>query len=128
MDRVQRRQLMENSSLRPLIGAVALAGISCAVAFATPGSAPPVCYVETWFDVTQSEEGNGATYANCPGRVLCAIGDVDKDVSPITFGPYPCEDFSGGTKVGGVCTGGTPIIPSVTTVVIDRQSCSGGCS
>lgn len=119
---------MKSSSVRTIVGLLTVGFICCAFALATPGGSNPVCYVETWFDVTQTEEGNCATYADCPGRVLCAVGTVDKNFSTITFGPYPCDDFSGGIMgPGGICTGGTPIVPSTTTTMIDQQSCSGGC-
>lgn len=114
--------------VRPFcIGAgVALAAIGVATA-RPPGNGTPVCYVETWYNITQTQEGNCATYADCPGAVLCGLGTVNTGFSPVTTGPYDCKDYSGGTMVGGVCTGGTPIIPSTTSVVIPRQTCTGDC-
>lgn len=105
---------------------VAIVPAAVALAF-PPGSGNPVCYVETWYGITQQEEGNCTTYANCPSTVLCGIGSVNTTFSPITNGPYPCDDFTGGTKVGGTCTGGTQVIPSTVTVIINQQTCSGDC-
>lgn len=121
---------MRTEALKATVIALSLAALPSAVVLAGSGSgggAPPVCYVETWFNVVQHEVGGCATYSDCPGTVLCGIGSVDKNFSPITFGPYPCNDFTGGTMVGGVCTAGTPVIPSTVSTMIDKQSCSGGC-
>lgn len=92
-----------------------------------PGNpAFPRCLVQSW--VNRKCTGTcGGLYTVCPGKVMCLYAAVGaKHASAFVLTPVPCEDYSGGTgtcNATSVCTGGTYVGASSTTVMVQVSEC-----
>jgi len=111
-------------------GLMALLVAACApvaIVLARPGGTTP-CYKQTWYMVVQGGDC-GTLWWECPGRVLCGPGEVNKDPQPITTAIVGCNDYIGGwtNPATGRCTGGTLILPPSQYVYVAYQDCLNAC-
>ncbi|QOJ00404.1 MAG: hypothetical protein HRU70_07845 [Phycisphaeraceae bacterium] len=114
---------------------LSIVGVLLAVPFvvlanAGGGGSNGRCWIETWFNSTCTGQC-GVAYTICPGTVQCDhAAQGKKEYSILTKGPYPCQDYIGGTGTCWItthCTGGTPTSPPTTTVIIWQQKCTESC-
>ncbi len=111
------------------VGACLLVGVPVAMTLAQPCGTNPVCFVQTWFDVTQTNNGGcGVSYVDCPGRVLCGVGGDNWPSSAITTMIVECACYTEGVSGPNGCEGGIRQTPCNSfTNPIPYQDCNKDC-
>ncbi|MBL8876190.1 MAG: hypothetical protein JNM86_10385 [Phycisphaerae bacterium] len=88
------------------------------------------CFATQWLNPTQETIDNCTNYTVCPSSVACLpVTGSGQNAGPTPTDQYvACFDYTGGSKVNGVCVGGASSgTASSKKVLVSVSRCQGSC-